>query len=434
MNDTIMDPFSTNSIEDDVFDRKPIDTIIPEDDFDKAPAPTPGNEPEKDEYAIESWDDFDINIDLLRGIYSIGFEKPSPIQRKAIKPIIMGRDIIAQAQSGTGKTGTFSIGTLQLIDLKKKKIQAILMAPTHELATQTTKVINEIGGMMKDLVVQPLIGGTSIVEDSDKLKNNTPHIIVGTPGRIYDMIKRNILNTEHVRILVLDEADDMLSSGFKEQIYNIFQFLPENVQVALFSATMPTNIFELSTKFMRNPVKIIMKNEELNLACIEQYYVALASDNDKYTTLKQLFEYLSVSQCIIYVNSVKRVVDLYNAMLDEGFSVSCLHSSMSKPERDDAFNHFKNGHSRVLISSNITARGIDIQQVSVVINFDIPKCVHTYLHRIGRSGRWGRKGLAINFVRRQDVYYMKNIESYYKSTIEELPMNGGDMNHLLNKR
>jgi len=391
------------------------------------------NNDNKDDYNIEKWDDFDIKTDLLRGIYSMGFEKPSPIQKKAIKPIIMGNDIIGQAQSGTGKTGTFSIGTLQLIDVEQNNIQAILMAPTHELAKQTAKVISEIGSMMKGLKIQTLVGGTSIIEDSDNLKFNTPHIIVGTPGRIYDILKRNIINTQSIRIFILDEADDMLSSGFKEQIYNIFQFLPEKVQVALFSATMPNEMLELTKKFMRNPVKITMRNEELNLACIEQYYVATANEQEKYNILKRLFEFLSVSQCIIYVNSVKRVIDLFNAMNDEGFSVSCIHSSMTKSERDDAFNHFKNGKSRVLISSNITASGIDIQQVSVVINFDIPKCVHTYLHRIGRSGRWGRKGLAINLITKQDIQYIKNIESHYKSNIIELPINN-EMNALLNKK
>ena len=384
--------------------------------------PPPPSEPVTAE--IVNWDDFDIKTDLLRGIYAVGFEKPSPIQRLAIQPMIRGNDIIGQAQSGTGKTGAFSIGTLQLIDVSKSRIQAILMAPTHELAKQSATVISNLGSMMKGLVIQTLVGGTPIQEDADKLKKMPPHVIVGTPGRIYDMIKRNVLNMQHIRVFVLDEADDMLSSGFKEQIYNIFQYLPENIQIALFSATMPEDILELTKKFMRNPTKITMKSEELNLECIQQFYVALSSDHEKYDALKRLFEYFTVSQCIIYVNSVKRVVDLYNAMTEEGFSVCCIHSSMSKLERDAAFINFKNGASRVLISSNITARGIDIQQVSIVINFDVPKCVHTYLHRIGRSGRWGRKGTAINFITRHDIQYMKNIENHYKSTIVELPMDG----------
>jgi translation initiation factor 4A len=390
------------------------------------------SEEQSSEFLIKNWDDFDIKPDLLRGIYSMGFENPSPIQSKAILPMVSKRDIIGQAQSGTGKTGTFSIGTLQLIDSSKKTIQAILMAPTHELAKQSATVVEKLGGFMDGLVVQTLVGGTSIHEDSDKLKKNTPQIIVGTPGRIYDMIKRDILNVKDVKLFVLDEADDMLSTGFKEQIYNIFQFMPERIQVALFSATMPDEIMELTKKFMRNPVKITMKSEQLNLECIQQFYVALSSDHEKYDALKRLFEFLSVSQCIIYVNSVKRVIDLHNAMNEEGFSVCCIHSSMTKQERDAAFVNFKTGGSRVLISSNITARGIDIQQVSIVINFDIPKCVHTYLHRIGRSGRWGRKGMAINFITRRDIQYMKEIENHYKSNIVELPINS-DIQSIFNK-
>jgi translation initiation factor 4A len=371
---------------------------------------------------ITNWDDLDIDIKLLRGIYNMGFEKPSPIQQKAIKPIIDGKDIIAQARSGTGKTGSFVVGVISRIDINNKKIQAIIMSPTHELAHQIAKVCTDIGNCMGGLVVQTLIGGTSIQDDGEELRKNTPHIIVGTPGRIYDMIRRNMLQTSHIKILVLDEADDMLSTGFKDQIYNIFQFLPEHVQVALFSATMPVEILELTKKFMRDPYKIMVNAEELTIECIQQYYIALPSDHAKYDTLKQLFEYISLSQCIIYVNSVKRVVDLYNAMTEEGFSVCCIHSSMTKPERNDAFKAFKCGQHRVLISSNITARGIDIQQVSMVINFDIPKCVHTYLHRIGRSGRWGRKGAAINFVTRYDVQHMKNIESHYNISVQELPI------------
>ena len=384
------------------------------------------------ELITQRWDDFDIKTDLLRGIYCVGFENPSPIQQKAIKPMLSGKDIIAQAQSGTGKTGTFSISTLQLINTDVQEIQAIILSPTHELAIQSANVIKNIGAMMKKLVVKTLVGGTSIHEDTNSLKTNTPHIVVGTPGRVYDMIRRNLLTTDKIRVFVLDEADDMLSSGFKDQIYNIFQYLPNNVQVALFSATIPPEIMELTKKFMKNPIKIIMKTEELNLECIQQYYIAIQSDKEKYTMLKQLFEHLTLSQCIIYVNSVKRVMDLYGAMVDEGFSVCCIHSSMTKEERDNSFVQFKSGIHRILISSNITARGIDIQQVSIVINFDIPNCVHTYLHRIGRSGRWGRKGTAINFVTRRDIHYMKEIEYHYKSNIEEFPLNG-NIGKILNK-
>jgi translation initiation factor 4A len=202
--------------------------------------------------------------------------------------------------------------------------------------------------------------------------------------------------------------------------------LQSEVQVALFTATIPENILELTNKFMRNPVSITMKAEELSLECIKQHYVALKNDNMKFEVLKDLFSMVSVSQCIIYCNSVQRVSELYKAMCDDGFSVCCIHSSMTPDERAREFANFRTGGFRVLISSNITARGIDIQHVSTVINFDIPKCQFTYLHRIGRSGRWGRKGTAINFVTQSDIHLMRSIENYYKIVIEELPVNFGN--------
>ena len=380
---------------------------------------------------IINWDDlidenFDdnftpISTDLLRGIYAYGFEKPSDIQTKAIPTVLSGRDIIAQAQSGMGKTGAFSIGTLGIIDVNKPKLQALLMAPTHELVKQTHNVIKSIGSNLSGLKVKTLIGGTSIQDDADDIKKSCPHIIVGTAGRIYDMFRRKYIQSKDIKILVLDEADEMLSSGFKDQIYNIFQFMTENIQVALFSATLPDDILELTKKFMRNPVEIRMEAEKLNLECITQYYIALRHDGDKYDTLKDLFSTISVSQCIIYCNSIHRVTDLYRAMMEEGFSVCYIHSSMDKVERDKAFQNFRSGSFRVLISSDVTARGIDIQQVSTVNNFENTNCTHKYLHRIGLSGRWGRKGMAINFVTKQDIEIMRKIERHYNIEIKELP-------------
>ena len=370
---------------------------------------------------IKTWDELNLNDDLLRGIYRYGFENPTPIQQKAILPIVGRQDLIAQAQSGTGKTGSFTIGTLQLIDVSQKTTQALILAPTHELVKQIYTVVTNLGIAMDGLVVKTLIGGTSIVNDINDLNKNCPHIVIGTTGRVYDMIRRKKININTVKIMVLDEADEMLSKGFKEQIYNIFQFLNPDIQVALFSATMPRDILTLTEKFMRNPIKIILKPEELSLECIQQYYIALQNDELKYDALKDLFSLLQISQCIIYVNTVKRVDDLYNAMTAEGFPVCYIHSSMDKSEREASFLKFRNGSCRVLISSNITARGIDIQQVSTVINFDITHNIHTYLHAIGRSGRYGRKGLAINFVTRSDIEHMRKIEKYYGIIIKELP-------------
>ena len=372
---------------------------------------------------INSWDELEISAELLRGIYAYGFEKPSPIQQRAIKPILDKKDMIAQAQSGTGKTATFTIGALSTVDLSNKSTQVLVLSPTRELSKQTAMVMTGIGSMMKGLTIQTIVGGSSIDDDSDMLKKNIPHVIAGCPGRVYDMLRRQQIGSKNIKLIVLDEADELLSSGFKEQIYNIFQYLRSDVQVALFSATLPDYIHQITSKFMRDPVRIFVKAEQLTLEGISQYYVAIEDDRQKYATLKDLYQYISMSQCIIYCNSVKRVSELYDAMLEDGFPVCRIHSSMEKYDRDLAFTEFRNGKCRVLISSNVTARGIDIQQVSVVINFDVPKCVHTYLHRIGRSGRWGRKGLGINLITRRDASKMREIEQHYSTQITELPGN-----------
>tara|TARA_Y100000389_G_scaffold44628_2_gene39328 strand:- start:15 stop:1283 length:1269 start_codon:yes stop_codon:yes gene_type:complete len=376
---------------------------------------------------FENWDSDLLNIksNLLRGIYAIGFETPSPIQKEAIIPITKKRDIMAQAQSGTGKTGAFCIGSLQIVDESLAKPQILMISPTRELALQTYEVLEKLGNFMK-IKIHMLVGGTSITDDTQVLENDGPQFIVGTPGRIHDMIRRNILKTNNIKLLILDEADEMLSIGFKDQVYNIFQNLNNEIQVGLFSATIPDELNALTEKFMRDPVKILVKSDMLTLEGISQYYVAIEDDEQKYSTLKDLFSIISVSQCIIYCNSIKRVQELYNAMIEDNFPVCCIHSNMDKGERTNSYNDFKSGKHRVLISSNVTARGIDIQQVSTVINFDVPKCARTYLHRIGRSGRWGRKGVGINFVTKFDIQKMQNIEQYYSTQIEELPTNFQD--------
>jgi len=370
---------------------------------------------------ITSWDELNISPELLRGIYSYGFEKPSPIQGVAIQPIIDLKDIIAQAQSGTGKTATFSIGALSRVDLTNNSTQVLILSPTHELTKQTAKVVKALASMMVGLRVQTMIGGSSIEGDAEFMYGSPPHIVVGCPGRVYDMIKRRHLNASKIKLVIIDEADEMLSQGFKEQIFNIFQNFNNDIQVALFSATLPSNIYEITDRFMRNPVKISIAAELLTLDGIKQYFVALNDDVQKYDTLKDIYGQISLSQCIIYCNSVKRVADLYDAMKEDNFPVCCIHSSMEKCDREIALDEFRIGSARVLISSNVTARGIDVQQVNTVINFDLPRDPHTYLHRIGRSGRWGRKGTAINFITKRDVPNIKDIESYYKIQIEELP-------------
>lgn len=374
---------------------------------------------------IQKWDELEGRCDtrILRGIFAYGFEAPSPIQQKAILPMIARRDIVAQAQSGTGKTGCFTIGTLANIDTNKKVVQAILLAPTRELAMQTKSVVDALGQFINGLTTQLLVGGTSIDEANQLLKTNTPHIIIGCPGRIFDMLSRKRFSTQHLKLIVLDEADEMLSTGFKEQVYNIFEFMPKDIQVALFSATMPSDLITLTDRFMREPLKVLVKSEQLTLEGIKQYYISLRDDEDKFLCIKDIFESVSIAQCIIYCNSVRRVQLLYDAMKNDNFPVCQIHSGMDKKERMESYKSFITGVNRVMISSDVTARGIDVQQVSTVINFDLPYDVHTYIHRIGRSGRWGRKGLGINFVSRNDLQRLKEFESYYNTIINEMPNN-----------
>lgn len=372
---------------------------------------------------IRRWDELDLPANLLRGIYAYGFENPSPIQCKAISPIIQGRDVVAQAQSGTGKTAAFTIGMLTRISLDDKSPQAIIVVPTRELVFQIAGVVSAIGGTMENLVVKTLVGGCPVDEDVRKLQRSPPHVIVSSPGRLYDMINRRAFPTESIKILIVDEADEMLSDGFVEQLHSIVDRLPTAMQVVFFSATFPRSVDYIIDQIVRNPKHISVKTEALTLEGIGQYYVALDNDDQKYLVLKDLYSSLSLSHCIIYCNSIEQVSMLSQAMTDDGFPVCCIHSNMSKADRERSMSDFRSGKFRVLISSNVTARGIDIQQVSVVINFDVCKSVHTYLHRIGRSGRWGRKGIGISFVTRNDVNKLRNIERHYATQIEELPNN-----------
>lgn len=373
-----------------------------------------------DTIIIKNWDDLNLKNDLLRGIYSYGFEKPSEIQQLAIYPIVQKKDVIAQAQSGTGKTGTFSISTLQTIDTDINECQAVIIAPTRELVSQISGVVEKLGTFMENLKVKTLVGGTSVSDDINALKNNTPQVVVGTPGRIFDMIRRRKLVASTVRLFILDEADEMLSYGFQEQIQTIFQYFNENVQTAIFSATMPDEIIDITKKFMNDPVKLTMKAETLSLDGIEQFFVATMNEDDKYNWLNGLFNKMNLTSTVIFVNDIQKVIDLYHRMLQDGFPVCHIHSSLTKEQRTETIDEFKQNKYHIMISSNLTARGIDIQQLNMVINYDIPNDVHTYLHRIGRSGRWGRKGTAINFVCLKDVQRMKRIETHYKINIGEL--------------
>lgn len=374
---------------------------------------------------VTSFDDMKLRDELLRGIYAYGFEKPSAIQQRGIMPVLAGHDTIAQAQSGTGKTATFSIACLQQIDTSLKKTQALILAPTRELAQQIQKVARALGDFL-NVTSHACVGGT-LVRDDIRILRDGVHLVVGTPGRVYDMIKRQELSLANVKIFVLDEADEMLSRGFKDQIYDVFQHLPGTVQVCLFSATMPDEILEISERFMREPVRILVKRDELTLEGIKQFYISVEREDWKLDTLCDLYETLTITQAIIYCNTRRKVDWLTDKMQQRDFTVSSMHGDMTGPERELIMKEFRSGSSRVLITTDLLARGIDVQQVSLVINYDMPANRENYIHRIGRSGRFGRKGVAINFVTVEDTRTMREIEAFYNTTIEEMPMNVADL-------
>ncbi len=368
-----------------------------------------------------SFDDMNLKEELLRGIFSYGFEIPSSIQKKAIFPLIQGKDIIAQAQSGTGKTGTFTIGLLQNINIENNNTQSIILCPTRELSIQINNVIKEISKFM-NVKSYACIGGTNIRLCIDEIRKGK-HIIVGTPGRIHDMINRNVLKLDHLRNVIIDEADDILDRGFLNQIKDIFKYIHENVQICLFSATLPLNVFELTKQFMNNPINILIKKEELTLDGISQYFVALEYEEHKLETLRDLYESLTICQAIIYCNTIRKVQYLEQYLKNQDHQVSCIHGELSFEMRKKIMQDFQKGSSRILISTDLLARGIDIQQVSLVINYELPFQRENYIHRIGRSGRFGRKGLAINLICKNEFAKARDIEEFYQTQIKELPEN-----------
>ncbi|KAK2466084.1 hypothetical protein APHAL10511_001726 [Amanita phalloides] len=374
---------------------------------------------------VSTFDEFGLNENLLRGVYAYNFEKPSAIQQRAILPITQGRDVIAQAQSGTGKTATFSIAILQSIDVTVRETQALVLSPTRELATQIQSVVLALGDYM-NVQCHACIGGTSIGEDIRKLEYGQ-HVVSGTPGRVFDMIRRRCLRTRNIKMLVLDEADELLNKGFKDQIYDVYRYLPPATQVVLLSATLPYDVLEMTTKFMTDPIRILVKRDELTLEGIKQFFVAVEKEDWKFDTLCDLYDTLTITQAVIFCNTRRKVDWLTEKMRASNFTVSSMHGEMVQKERDAIMAEFRSGTSRVLITTDVWARGIDVQQVSLVINYDLPANRENYIHRIGRSGRFGRKGVAINFVTVEDVRILRDIEQFYSTQIDEMPVNAAEL-------
>ncbi|KAA6383825.1 MAG: putative Eukaryotic initiation factor 4A [Streblomastix strix] len=372
---------------------------------------------------FKTFEEMKLKDEVLRGIYSYGFEKPSLIQQKGIVPIIRGRDLVAQAQSGTGKTATFSIALLQMIDLTLNRTQALILSPTRELAIQSYNVVKMLAKYMPNLHISRAVGGDSIRSFEEEIQKGTPHVIVGTPGRVDHMIQVQMLNVEHLRIFVLDEADEMLSAGFKEKIEEINHNLPQSAQTILLSATMPSEILELTEKILRNPVRILVPREELTLDGLRQFYVAVEKEEHKQDVLMDLYETLQLGQTVIFCNSKRKVDFLADLLQEKKFTVSTIHGGMEMPERNQVMKDFREGRSRVLITTDLLSRGIDVQQVSLVMNYDLPTEKEQYIHRIGRSARFGRKGIAINLVTEEDGAQLQEIQKFYQTKVEELPDN-----------
>ena len=373
----------------------------------------------------DNFDNMGLSPELLRGVFAYGFERPSAIQARAIVPVINGHDVIAQAQSGTGKTATFSIAILQRIDPSNKNVQALVLAPTRELAQQIQNVLVALGDYM-NVNCHACIGGTNVREDMAKLSEGA-QVVVGTPGRVYDMINRRAFRTDHLKMFCLDEADEMLSRGFKDQMYEVFQLLPQDTQVVLLSATMPEDVLAVTKKFMRDPVRILVKRDELTLEGIKQFYIAVDKEEWKFETLTDLYETVTITQAVIFCNTRRKVDWLTDQLHAKEFTVSAMHGDMDQQQREVIMREFRSGSSRVLITTDLLARGIDVQQVSLVINYDLPTNRENYIHRIGRGGRFGRKGVAINFVTNDDVRMMRDIEQFYNTQIEEMPLNVADL-------
>ena len=365
-----------------------------------------------------------LKDEILNGIYNYGYEKPTPIQKLAIKPISSGRDIVIQSHSGSGKTATFLIGMLQRIDLELNETQCIIIANTHELAKQIRDVFIELSKYMK-IRHNMCIGGDLQHRYMTNAMNH--HVIIGTPGRLSDLLGKSMINSSYLKMIIIDEADDVLSSGFQKQVKKIFQQIPSTTQVVLVSATIPQEMCELF-EFIMKPdyIKILVKDDELSLEGIKQFYVQL-DDNMKIDTTLDLYKFIKIGQAIIYCNKKHRAEELSEALIKNKYSVSVLHGNLFPKERESIMSDFRTGKTRILITTDVLSRGIDIQQVSLVINYDMPKHTQTYIHRIGRSGRFGKKGCAINFVTRREQNLTRFIERTYNTKIDPLPSNVNDL-------
>lgn len=390
---------------------------------------------------FDNFDDLKLNENTLRGIYAYGWEKPSKIQQKALIPLLSGRDMVIQACAGSGKTGVYAIGAIEKIDIKIKQSQVVIIAPTRELAVQIYNIICTLANNLQLSIA--LHRGCSSKNKQEKLSGverasgymsygiadkYKEQIIIGTPGRLLDIMQRRMVSLSNIKLFILDEADELLSpiNEFQNTLKEIYNNIPfENkTQIVIVSATLPKDVISLVDIITDNPVRILVKNEDLPLEGIKQYYVILDQEEEKLLCLIDIYSNISIQQSIIFVNRKDKIDYIYNKMKDQGFTISCIYGTMAQTERDTIMTSFRAGHTRVLIATDLLARGIDVQSVSMIFNYDLPNNKENYIHRIGRSGRYGRKGVAINFVVEPSGNKPKSIielEMYYSCQIAPLP-------------
>lgn len=367
-----------------------------------------------------NFENLNLKEDIIKGVYIYGFKKPSKIQVKGIQSISTGKDCIIQSQSGTGKTATYLLGILNRIE-EEEKCQAIIITPTRELAIQVHKVATEIS-KFTNYKIELCTGGTSINKNRSNLK--TTHLIVGTIGRLNHMIQENRINLYNIKLVALDEADDLLNDGISKELNNIFEKVPSGTQFCLISATLSQHVFDLEKKIMHQPLKILLKKNEIPVDLIRQFYIDTELEELKFEVLLDLYNLISTSQAIIFCNKISKVQWLSDNLNEKNFSITSIHGKMTPVQRTEVVKEFRNGKTRILITTDLLARGIDIPQVNLVINYDLPPNKETYIHRIGRCGRFGKKGIAISFVKMQDQSDIKSLnrmKNFYNMEIEELP-------------
>ena len=366
---------------------------------------------------IQTFRDFPLKTEVLKGIEELGFEEVFPIQAQAICPLLEGKDVIGQAQTGTGKTAAFGVPMVEKLNPEIRKVQGLVLVPTRELAVQVAQAISLFGKYAK-LKVLPVYGGEPIGKQVRELTNGV-HIVVGTPGRVIDLLERGILNLASARIVVLDEADRMLDMGFIEDIEYILKRTPSNRQTSLFSATIDNTVMKVCNRYMKYPIKILVSKDEIALTQMKQYYTVV-NQQAKFESLCKILKDEHVDKAIIFCRTRRDTSRLTDQLYRKGYSVQALHAGFTQPQRDRAINEFRSGQLNLLVATDVAARGLDIQGITHIINYDVPMDPPVYFHRIGRTARMGGEGTAITLVSYGELSDFNNIKALTKTTIEEV--------------